>query len=109
MTDPKFLGVVLYTKLFFESKLGTMRKALCLFDDLVLILSCVWSFLLLVLEYCSYAWMSAAASYLCLLDRVVSKAVKLSDGLVVCNLEHRRRVAALCMFHKISCNPNNAL
>ena len=32
-----------------------------------------------------------------------------SDGLVVCDLEYRRRVAALCMFYKIFCNPNHAL
>ena len=36
---------------------------------------------------------------------MVSKAVRLSDGLVVCDLEHRRRVAALCMFYKIHRNP----
>ena len=52
--------------------------------------------------------MSVASSYLGLLDRVVSKAVRLIDGLVVCDLEHRRRVAAFCMFHKIYCNPNHA-
>ena len=62
-----------------------------------------------MLEYCSPVWMSAAASHLGVLDRVVSKAVRLSDGLVVCDLEHRRRVAALCMFYKIRCNPNHAL
>ena len=39
-----------------------------------------------VLEYCSPVWMSAAASHLALLDRVVSKEVGLSDGLVVCDL-----------------------
>ena len=43
------------------------------------------------------------------LDRVVSKAVRLSDGLVVCYLEHRRRVAALSMFYKISCYSNHSL
>ena len=62
-----------------------------------------------MLEYCFPVWMSAAASHLCLLDRVASKAVKLSDDLVVCDLKHRRRVVALCMFYKICCNPNHAL
>ena len=51
-----------------------------------------------MLEFCSPVWMSAAASHLGLLDRVVSNAIRISDGLVVCDLEHRRRVAALCMF-----------
>ena len=43
--------------------------------------------------------MAAAASRLGLHDRVVLKKVRLSDGLVVCDLGHRRRVAALCMFY----------
>ena len=53
--------------------------------------------------------MSAAASHLGLLDRIVSKAVRLSDGLVVSNLKHRCHVAALCMFYKIYCNHNHVL
>ena len=62
-----------------------------------------------MLEYCSLVWMSAAASYLCFLGCVVSKAVGLTDGLVVCDLKHRRRVAALCMFYKIHVYPNHTL
>ena len=77
--------------------------------DPVLVSRCFWSFLLSVLEYCSHIWISAAASHLGLLDRVVSNAVRFSDGQVVCNLKHRRRVAALCMFHKIYCNSKHAL
>ena len=53
--------------------------------------------------------MSAAASQFRLLDPVVTMAVRLSDGLVVCDLKHRRRVAALCIFYKIRCSPNHAL
>ena len=62
-----------------------------------------------VLEDCSPIWMSTAPSPVAVLDRVLPKALKLSDGLIVCDLEHRRRVAALCMFYKIHCNPNYAL
>ena len=51
-------------------------------------------------EYCPPVLMSASASHLGLLDRVVLKAVRLSGGLVVCDLKHRRRVAALCMFSR---------
>ena len=112
VTDLKVLGVVLDAKLSFEidtrskaasasSKLGIMRKELRLFGDLVLVSRCVWSFVLPLLEYCSPVWMSAVASHLSLLDRVVSKAVRLSEGLVVCDLEHIRRVAALCILYKI--------
>ena len=54
--------------------------------------------------------MSAAASHLDVLDRVVSKAVSLIDGLIVCDLEQRRRVAALYLFYKILYYyPNHAL
>ena len=120
MTELKVLGVVLDTKQSFEghirsvagfasSKLGIMRKALCLFGDPILVLRCFWSFLLPVLEYCSPVCMSATASHLCLLDRVVSMAVRLSNGLVVYDLKHRRRVTALCTFYKIYCIPDHAL
>ena len=55
--------------------------------------------------------MSAVISHLRLPDRVVSKVVRvrLNDGLVVCDLEHGRRVAALCMVCKFRCNPDYAL
>ena len=62
-----------------------------------------WSFLHPVLEYCSSVLMSASASHLGLLDRVVSEAVRLSDDLAECSLKHRRRVAAICVFNKIYC------
>ena len=35
--------------------------------------------------------------------------MRLSDCLVVCDLEHRRRVTAFCIFHKIRFNHNDAL
>ena len=62
-----------------------------------------------MLLYCSPVRMSGAASHICLLDRLISKAVRLSDGLVVGDLDHKRRVAALCMFNKIRCNPYHTL
>ena len=40
---------------------------------------------------------------------LVSKTMKLSDGLVVCSLDHRRCVAALLMLYKICCNFDYAL
>ena len=62
-----------------------------------------------VLKYCSPFWMSAAASRLSLIDCILSKSVKLSDGMVLCDSEHRCRVAALCVFSFFYCNPNHAL
>ena len=40
---------------------------------------------------------------------MLCKTLRLSDGLVVCDLKHIRRVAAFCTFYKIYCNPNHAL
>ena len=96
VAELKVLGVVLDTKLLFESplrlitasvfsKLGIIHiRVLFLFADAVLVLRCFWSFLLPVLEYCSPVWMSAAASHLGLLDCLISKAVRLGDDFVVC-------------------------
>ena len=82
VTELNFLGVVLDTKLLYEihnrsiaasasSKLGIMRKALCLFGDPILVSMYFWSFLVPVLEYCSPVWMSVATSHPGLLDCVV--------------------------------------
>ena len=57
-------------------------------------------------EYCTPVWMFVVTFYLFILDRAVSKAVRLSDGLVVYDKGHRRRVAVLCLLYKICCNPN---
>ena len=44
-----------------------------------------------------------------LLDRIRSKLITLGNGLVEYDLEHRRRIAALCMFHKIRCNSKHTI
>ena len=62
-----------------------------------------------MVEYCSSDWMPSVASHLRLLQRVVSKKVRLTDGLVVCGLEKKRRDATLCKFNMIHCNPIQAL
>ena len=67
-----------------------------MFGDPVLVLRWFWSFLLPVLEYCSPLWMSAAASHLGLIDRVVPKAVRLNDVLVVCD---EARTSYRCTLH----------
>jgi hypothetical protein len=58
-----------------------------------------------LLEYCSPVWSSAAVCHLCLMDRIVHRAVALSDGKVICDLVHMRKVASLCMFYKVFNNP----
>ena len=64
-----------------------------------------WSFVLLVLEYCSSVWCSAATSHVKLLDKVVRSTGFLAGGVLDCNLAHRRSVAELCMLFKIKSNP----
>ena len=61
-------------------------------------------FLCPAFECCFPVWMFCVTSHLHLLDSVVSNEMRLSDGLVVCDLKHRRRVATLCMLHNISGN-----
>ena len=67
------------------------------------------AFVLLVLEYCSAVWFSAAETHLRLLDRVVSGASFLTGGVFECDLAHRRSVAVLFMLYKIWCNPMHPL
>ena len=69
----------------------------------------LWGFVLPDLEYCSAVWCSAADTHLKLLDRVVSGACFLADGVLSCNLSHRRSVAVLFMLYKIRCKPMHPL
>ena len=68
------------------------------FHDTLLIGRCFWGFVLPVLEYCPAVWCSAADTHL-----------KLADGVLNCNLSHRRSVAVVCMLYKIRCNPKHPL
>ena len=97
MTELTVVGVVLDTKLLLEShirsiaasassKLGIVRKALYFFRDPVLVLRCFWCFLLAVLEYFPPVRMITKASHLGILETAVSNAVRLSAGLVTCDL-----------------------
>ena len=54
-------------------------------------------------------WDSAADTYLKLLDRAVSGASNITEGVFECNIAHRRSVAVLCMLYKIMCNPMHRL
>ena len=88
---------------------GILRKSWRVFHDRLLIGRCFWGFVLPVLEYCSAVWCSAANTHLKLLDRVVSGACFLADGVLNCNLSHRWSVAVLCMLYKIRCNQMHPL
>ena len=90
-------------------RLGIMRKSWQVFHDWSLLVRSFWSFVLMVLEYCSAVWCSAANSHLKLLDRVVRSAGFLAGGVLECNLAHCRSVEELCMLFKIKSNPMHPL
>ena len=109
------LGVRLDERLTFEchvrdvasrasQKLGILRQAWRLYQDVSIVSKCFWSYILPILEYCSPVWSSAADTHLRLLDRVVRTVFTLSNGQVLCDLDHRRSVAELCVFHKLFFN-----
>ena len=54
---------------------------------------CFQGFVLLVLEYCSAVWCSAADTHLKLLDRAVSGVRFLTVGVFKCDIAHCRSVA----------------
>ena len=65
---------------------------------------CFRSFILPLLEYCSPVWMSAAARDLHLLDRVAQGGRFLFPNSRNYNLDHRRMVSCLSVFHKLYFN-----
>ena len=112
------LGVRLDEKLTFEchlrdvasrasQKLGILRQAWRLYQDVSVVSKCFWSYILPILEYCSPVWSSAADTHLRLLDRIVRTVSALSNGQVQCDLDHRRSVAELCVFYKLFFNRNH--
>ena len=95
--DLIILGVTLDSKQAFEKhlrlvsraasqRLGIYRKSCRVFHDRSLLERCFRGFVLLVLEYCSAVWCSAADRHLELLDRVVSGARFLTGGVFECDI-----------------------
>ena len=70
---------------------------------------CFRGFVLPVLEYCSAVWCSGTDTHLKLLDRAVSGARFLTEGVFECDIAQRQSVAVLCMLYKIRCNPMHSL
>ena len=110
------LGVTFYFKLTFEKllrlvstaasqRLGILRKSWRVFHDRSLLERCFRGFIVLVLEYCSAVWCSAADTHHKQLDRAVSGERFLTGGVFESDIVHRRSVAVLCMLYKIKCNP----
>jgi hypothetical protein len=116
----RILGVEFDTKLTFEEhvrhvvtstarKIGLLRLAHRVFDNVEIARRCFFAYILPCLEYCSVVWRSAAAGHLSLLDKVVRDAARLCGGGDLVSLNLRRDVAALCIFYKIYNNANHPL
>ena len=82
-----------------------LRKSFEVFHDRSLLGRCFLGFILPVLEKCSAVWWSAADTHHKLLDLSLSGARFLTEGVVECDIAHRRSVAVLCTLLKIRCNP----
>ena len=92
-----------------SQRFGILRKFLQVFHDRSLLRRCFRGFVLPVLEYFFAVWCSAANTHLKLLDRAVSGARFLTEGVFECDISHRRSVAVLCMLYKIRCIPKHPL
>ena len=82
-----------------SQRLGILKKSWRVFHDRSLRGRCFRCFILLVLEYCSAVWCSAADTHLKLLDRAVIGARFLTGRVFECDSAHRRSVAVLCMLY----------
>ena len=91
--DLVILGVIFDSSSSFEKhlrsvsraaslRLSILRKSWLAFHDRSLLARCFRGFVLLVLEYCSAVWCSAADTHLKLLDRAISGAWFLTGGII---------------------------
>ena len=114
----KLLGVTFDAKLTYErhlrnitskvsQKIGILRKCWRVYQDNSLILKCFYAFILPFFEYCSSVWMSAAPTHINMLQRVYLSASFIAGTRL--SLDHRRRVAALCIFFKIYNSPSHPM
>ena len=109
------LGVTYDSRLTFEEhlsnvcanaarKLGIVRKASYIYNDEEINATCFRTFVLPLLEYCPPIWMSASARDLSLLDKVARGGRFLFPGRANYDLDHRRAVSCLSLFHKLYFN-----
>ena len=118
--DLVILGVTFDSKMTFEKhlrsvsraasqRLGILRKSWRVFHDRSLLGRCFLGVVLPVMEYCSAVWCSGTDTYHKLLDRAVSGARYLTEGVFQCDIVHRRSVVFFCILYKIRCNPMHKL
>ena len=110
----KLLGVTLDPKLTYEchlrnvttkvaQKIGILRKAWRIYQDDDLIKKCFYAFIFPYFEYCSAVWMSAAPTHLNMIQRLFTSAKFIARTNL--SLDHRGKVASICLFFKIFRNP----
>ena len=90
-------------------KIGIICKPAFIYQDEKVNLSCFRSFVLPLLEYCSPVWMSATDSNLNVLSKIVRSAGFLFPGNSNYDLDRRRNISSLCLFHKIYFNDDHPL
>ena len=91
-------------------RIGILRLVKLIFVDTSALLRCYFAFFLLVLEYCSSVWGSAAECHLQLLERQVYSVARLCHDQSFLSLCHRRRVVGLTMLYKVkNSNSNHSL
>ena len=90
-----------------SQKIGILRKCWQVYRDNSMILKCFYSFILPFFEYCSVVWMSAADTHLNMIQRVFNSARFFVP--IGIDLDHRRNVAALCIFFKILNNTSHPM
>ena len=82
-----------------------LRLVKRIFVDRSVLLRCYFVFVLLIVEFCSPVWGSAAECHLQLLERPVYSMTRLFPD----QLCHRRRVAGFSMVYKVNANSNQPL
>ena len=92
-----------------SQRIGVFDVGEHVFVDTTVLLSCYYSFVLQILEYCSPVWGFAAECHLQLLERPVYSVARLCHDQTFLLLCHRRHVGALCMLYKFNSNSNYCL
>ena len=92
-----------------SQRIAILRLVKCVFVDTSVLLCCYSAFVLLILEYCSPVWGSAAACCRLLLDHQVYSVARPCPDQTFLSFCHQRHVAALCMLYKVNLNSNHCL
>ena len=87
-----------------SQRIGILRLVKRIFVDTSVLLRCYFTFVLIIFEYCSSVWGSAAECHLQLLERQVYSVARPCPDQSFLSLCRRRRVAWLSMVCKVNSN-----